>query len=261
MDAEIGELLRPLGESHGIDDIGRLGDEIAGQRHALGDLLQGIEGLLRRGVILQHEGEALQRRLLLGLLARPVFVEAIGAQPGALGQMGRHLAGADLCAGDLVHRHATSMLAGGIEGGGDPPADGQQGRGIEGIGLAEPDQQNPRRVDPRGRQDGELLVGPALEATDAERPADGPLGQLVELLGRRRQPMLLQHADHDGAGARQLGLGESNFHLKLSCGTPNGQCPLAQRCAGAKPSGRPPTRPRDRPRNLPDEARPGSRVT
>ena len=58
----------------------------------------------------------------------------------------------------------------------------------------------------------QLLVGPALEAADGESARNGPLGLFIDELGRVGEAMFFQHADNDGAGARQLRFGKGDFH-------------------------------------------------
>ena len=77
-------------------------------------------------MIVQHEGEALQRLLLLGF-SRVRYCRSV-ARKRALGQICGHFAGADPAPATRPPPR-RGMLAGPVEGGGDPPADGQQGRG------------------------------------------------------------------------------------------------------------------------------------
>ena len=64
----------------GIDDVGRLGDEIAGEEMASADAALGLQQLLGPLGIGAAEGQALQRRLVVLALLGAVLGEAVGAQ-------------------------------------------------------------------------------------------------------------------------------------------------------------------------------------
>ena len=77
----------PLGQGLGVDDIGRLGDEVAGEGDSLGYSGEiAVSGPSRNGGR-ACDGERRQRGFALRRLGRAVLVEAVGAQLSTEGKM------------------------------------------------------------------------------------------------------------------------------------------------------------------------------
>jgi hypothetical protein len=84
LQAEGLERLDPFGELDRIEDVRRLGDQIAGEVDRLAQRLQRRVRRLRGGDITSTAmDDGLDRGLLFGLLGRAVFVEAIGGEHDA----------------------------------------------------------------------------------------------------------------------------------------------------------------------------------
>jgi hypothetical protein len=89
LEAERLQRLDAAGELFGIEDVGRLGDEVAREVDGVGD---GVQGLERGGGglgVLGDDVDRLDRRNLLRLLFGPVLVEAIGGQAHSEGGASR----------------------------------------------------------------------------------------------------------------------------------------------------------------------------
>ena len=114
---------------------------------------------------------------------------------------------------DLIHHHHGILLARGIEVGDDATADRLRRQLVEGTELAEPDQHDARKLGAGRRQNGQHILGPALEPARPDGAPDGPFQLLVERRGAGGELQILQHPDHDGTGGRQLRLRECDLHL------------------------------------------------
>ena len=94
LDLDSGALERcadALDEAFGIDDVGGLGDQLAGQRHAFVDRRQRVGVALRRARAAADDDDLAERRLLLVLELGPVAVVAPRAKRGGEPDPGRRI--------------------------------------------------------------------------------------------------------------------------------------------------------------------------
>ena len=160
--------------------------------------------------------ERLQARLVLRLLLGAIFVETIGAQPGAEGEVGRNIVGGELGALDLVDEDRGLGLPGARKVRLDASAHGLRDRRIELPGLAEAGHHHAGECQARGCDQLRELVLLALELAARERARECPSRQFVELGGTRRQLALRKHAHHHRALLGQLALAELDVHEGLA---------------------------------------------
>ena len=115
-DAELLQgLLRLFGKALRVEDVGRLGAEIARGEHALADLLEFRVELLRSGMSCGHDRQPAEARLALRLLRGPVLVEAVASQLGAEGDTRRGLRRLDSQVCDRIDGDGRRLLTHGIE--------------------------------------------------------------------------------------------------------------------------------------------------
>ena len=88
--------LNPPCELGGVEDVGRLGDEVAGEDDGVRQGRKSRHGLGGGGGMGRHDLGADDRGLLVGSFPGPVFVETIGAQAETQGRAG--------CEGTRIYR-------------------------------------------------------------------------------------------------------------------------------------------------------------
>ncbi len=93
LEAQLGQLLHPPGELLGIEDVGRLGDEVAGEDDGVCQPVETLGRLLGGGRVIDRDPHLGDRGFLVGLFLGAVFVEPIGGEPHAQGGMTGHGAG------------------------------------------------------------------------------------------------------------------------------------------------------------------------
>ena len=170
----------------------------------------GLLGLAGRGGRDRDRG---QRGFLLGLLLGAVFVETVGAERRAVGQAGSSLGGLYRRAVAEVDRKGRLALAGRVQMRGKRAAEIFEQPRIDGLGLAETGEHDPRYRQAGRADNGHELVLLAVKARRGGNGArDRALCRLVEAAGRPGQRPVLPDADHDGARLRQRKLGETDVH-------------------------------------------------
>ena len=92
----LGELLDPARKFLGEEDVGRLGDQVAGEDDGVGKRIQRFKRLGGGFWIIDGDLDPPHRRLLVRLFGRPVLIEAVGRQTHAEGG-----------GGPLLRRHAA----------------------------------------------------------------------------------------------------------------------------------------------------------
>src|SRR6185437_8842736 len=97
------------------NDVGWLRDDIAGEEYGVRDLVEIGESLFRVAGLVDRDGKRGEARFLLRLFLGSVFVETIGAQPRAIGELGGGLGGRQFRAVDLVDFHLRRAFAGAVE--------------------------------------------------------------------------------------------------------------------------------------------------
>ncbi len=204
--------LAALGQSLGVDDVGRLGHQVARETDRVGEMLERREGFTCPGDVGHQDGERLQAGLLLLLLARAVLVEAIGAQASSTRNVCRHVRRRQRRPGQVFDRERTRRLADTVEMADQIAAQCLQARRVELFDLAKPDQDDPRHRQAFGRHDVQHIVLAALEAARPHGAGQDTARLLVESGRRGRHFAVFQHTDHVGPGSGRLWLGKRDFH-------------------------------------------------
>ena len=217
LDAELLERPRRVGKGLGIDHVGRLGDEVAGKKHRLGSRFERPIGALGRFRRIGRNRQPRQRRLFLGLLLGPVFVEAIGAQRRAEGHRCRGVGGGGGRTLRDIDGDRRLGFAGSVQMRRERPAELLEEPRVGALGLAETGQHDAAERQFRRRHDRQQLALFAAEpGRRGERAGDRPVGCLVEPAGGRRQRTVFPDTDDGGAGTGQVRLGKGCFHHATS---------------------------------------------
>ena len=106
LQAELAQRLAAIGHLGGVQHVGRLADQIAGEEHAVGDRPQRRPGRLGRAGVVGQQRQLGELRLVLGLLLGAVAVEAVAAQHRAQRQMPPPAAASATAGGDRDRRLA-----------------------------------------------------------------------------------------------------------------------------------------------------------
>ena len=141
-----------------------------------------------------------------------IFVEAVGAQQAAKGDIGGQIGGGELHALDFVGNHGQGLLAAGGETADKAAANGLGAQVIQRIGLADADQHHAVEIEPARRQHLEQVAALALEAAGGDGTGQGTGGQLVDRQGGGAEHLLVLGKDGDRAGGGQAGSGKGDFH-------------------------------------------------
>ena len=167
-----------------VEHVGRLGNQVARQEHAVGHGAQRRPGGLGGGGDVGGDGDALELRLVLLLLRRAVAVEAVALSSGPMAKAAAS-SGASASAATVASRSVlTSARAA-------PPAASRPPR-RQLAGLAEAHRDELRRAGGgafrRRGPDGAGLALAALEGGRGQRAGDRAAAGRVDRLGEAREP-------------------------------------------------------------------------
>ena len=137
----------PLGEACRKEHIGGLRDEVAGQEDALGYLFEGREFTSSRSVLTGRNRDRGEARPVLRLFPRPVLVEAVAPEQGAVAKVRRERS-RDPVAEDRRRRLLSTLL----QFGDDAPAGRLHDLAVKLAGGPEPDDENAACREARRRQ-------------------------------------------------------------------------------------------------------------
>ena len=213
LDPELVELPGHGDQGLGKQNVGRLAHQVAGGEDAPSDLLQLlVEPLCRRGFF-HHDLDFLELRLALGLFLGLVLVEAVAAQQGPVGIVGRPL-GRALAAAQLVDIDGGLLFADLEQMRADRTAEilqflwpelgrraqaGQQDTAVVQVGRCDDLQQFAGLLKEGARfleQRVEQLALLARKAAGRDRPLERPASLLVEVRRARRQLRALHDTDN-----------------------------------------------------------------
>jgi len=122
--------------------------------------------------------------------------------------MRREHAGLELGTFGRIDLVGHLRFAGGVEAAVDRGAEIFGGTAVEGFGLAQTGEDDPRGGEAGGREDFQDLAGLAGELADLEAPGEGAAGGLVGLLGGSGQNRAVERADDPGARANGMRRGK-----------------------------------------------------
>ena len=194
-----------------IEDVGRLGDQVAGVEDRIGEAGERLEHLARGLGVGHGDLHRLHRRLLVRLFLGPVLVEPVGGELDAVGRVRRPLAPAP---GMASKQHVAAGGLGRVVGVGA----GALGRAlVEGrtACLRRPPPPAPPACPSGAGRISDWPMAPG-EPAGAQRPLQGAAHRLVQGLGGRGIFVVLEGEHGQGGGGAGLGVGGDKIDLHTS---------------------------------------------